>query len=104
MPKVVDGHIAEETTMIGLTYLGQQSITMTGASQALTLPAGTNFVEINAALGDVQYTINAAASANSGGFVPENMVRYIPKCDNLASLYVFGTAPAVAHVNYYQEP
>lgn len=120
---LADGRIAQEMTVIealpagtnligsidlesasGLTYLGQQAITMNSASQALTLPTGANFVEISAESGAVYYTINATASANSGGYVPEDQVRYLPKVENLTSLQVYGVSPAIAHVNYYQEP
>jgi len=123
MKDVGEGRLAHEVTMIealpagtnvignveissytGLTYKGEQSITMNGASQAATLPSGTNFVMIAAEGGDVRFTINAAASATSGGYVPENLHNFIIKLANLASLAVFGESPAVAHLIYFQEP
>lgn len=119
---VGDGRLAQETTIIeplpagtnvlgsievnsvaGMTYLGQQAITMNSGSQACTLPAGTNFVEISAEGGAVYYTINGAASADSGGYVPTDQSRFILKLDNLTSLYVYGTSPAKAHLIYKQE-
>lgn len=104
MTKNVDGVYAQEVVVIGLTYLGEQSITMNGASQAATLPTGTNFVEISAEGGVVRFTINDDASADSGGYVPEDNTRYIPKLDNLTSLALFGESPVVAHLIYRQEP
>ena len=119
---LADGRLALEATLIealpagdlnignvdvesfaGMTYLGEQVITMNGGSQACTLPTGTNFVEITAGGGVVQYTINAAASANSGGYVPQDQTRYIMKLDNLTSLYVYGASPAKAYLIYKQE-
>jgi hypothetical protein len=100
---LADGRQPEENVMVGMTYLGQQAITMNSGSQACTLPTGTNFVEISASAGAVQYTINGAASADSGGYVPENQTRYILKLDNLTSLYVYGVSPAKAHLIYKQE-
>ena len=123
MKDMGDGVLAHEVTVVGgfpegtnaigsveidaidgLTYKGEESITMNGAAQTATLPVGTNFVQIAAESGDVRYTINAAATATSGGFVPQNQHVYIVKLENLTSLSVYGASPAVAHLLYYQEP
>ncbi len=120
---LADGRLAQETTVIealpagtnaigsvdvgslsGLTYLGEQTIAMNASSLPATLPEGTNFVEISASGGAVQFTLNGDASANSGGYVPQDNTRYILKCDNLTSLEFYGASPAKAHLNYYQEP
>jgi hypothetical protein len=101
---ITDGRQAGEVVTIGLTFLGEESITMDGSSIACTLPDGTNFVEISAETGAVRFTINDDASADSGGYVPADQTRYIIKVDNLTSLAVFGTASNIAHLNYYLEP
>jgi len=89
--------------MVGLTYLGEESIAMDGTSQPATLPPGTNMVEISAEGGPVRFTINGAASVSSGGYVPSDQTRYVLKLDNLASLALFGAAPTVAHLIYLLE-
>lgn len=101
---VGDGRLAAETVAIGWTYLGEESLDMDSTSQDATLPAGTNVLEISAEGGAVRFTINDDASADSGGYVPEDQTRYVLKLENLTSLAVFGVSPAIAHLNYYQEP
>lgn len=92
-------------TLPGIAYMGEETITQDGSSKACTLPANTNMVEISAEGGAVRYSINGAASANSGGFVPENQSRMVMHTSNLTSLAVFGASAAVkAHLLYWQEP
>ena len=99
-----DGRLAAEVVSIGWTYLGEESLDMDSNSQDVTLPDGTNVVEISAEGGAVFYTLNDDASADSGGYVPEDQARYVFKVENLTSLAVYGESPAVAHLNYYLEP
>jgi hypothetical protein len=101
---LTDGSYAEEVTGAGRTYLGEQSITMNGATQACTLPTGTNEVEIRAEGGAVRWTINSSATLNSGGYAPDGGIGVVFKLANLTSLAVFGASPAIAHLVYYQEP
>jgi hypothetical protein len=88
----------------GLTYLGEQTITGNSANQNATLPTGTNMVLLSAESGAMRFTINAAATANSGGYVPENTQVWIIKLANLTSLGIYGVSPAKVHITYYQEP
>jgi len=88
----------------GYAYLGEEAIDMDGSAKPATLPANTNFVEISAEGGDVFFSINANADADSGGYVPENTLRYTLKLSNLTSLSLFGEAGATAHLLYRQEP
>lgn len=104
MTKVVNGVYADITVLLGYTYLGEEVLDMDGTSQAATLPEGTNFIEIAAEGGDVYYCINGTASADSGGFVPQNMLRYTLKLDNMTGFALYGAAGATAHLIYRQEP
>jgi hypothetical protein len=88
----------------GLTFKGEESITMNGSAKAATLPSGTNFVEISAENLPVRFTLNGTATANSGGYVPAEQARYILKQTTLTSLSLYGASGGVAHLNYYQEP
>jgi len=104
MTKVTTGGVqADEVVLLGHTYLGEQTIAMTGASAPATLPPGTNFVEISASGGAVQASINGTASANSGMYIPEDQIRYIIKLDNLESLAFFGAEGATVHLIYKME-
>jgi len=98
-----DGRIANENVMIGMTYLGEETLSMDSSSVPATLPEGTNFVEVSASGGAVQYSINGDASANSGGYCPQDQTRYILKLDNLTSLEFYGASPAKTHLIYKQE-
>lgn len=88
----------------GITYKGEETITMDGSSKACTLPANTNMIEITAEGGAVRYSINGAASTNSGGYIPDGQTRILYHIANLSSLALFGTGPAKAHMLYSQEP
>ena len=88
----------------GMTFLGEQTITQTGATIACTIPATANLVEISAEGAAVRYTINSSATLNSGGYVPDGQTRYVIHVANLTSLEVFGAVPGKAHINYYREP
>jgi hypothetical protein len=83
------------------SYLGEQIITGNGASQAAVLPAGTNEIWIFAEGGAAYYCINGAASANSGGYVPDGGVRIIPEIKNLTSLAIFAAAAVKVHLQYF---
>lgn len=98
-----EGRYKNQIVFEGVRYLGEQSIAMNGSSQACTLPADTNMVEIAAEGGDVRYTVNAAASADSGGYIPSGQKGYVFKLSNLTSLALFGASPAKAHMLYYKE-
>ncbi len=89
-------------SVAGVECLGEESITMNGGAQACTLPANCNSVEISAEGGPVRFTINGTATANSGGYVPQDQLRYLPK-QTLTGLSLYGSSPAIAHMNYYQE-
>jgi hypothetical protein len=101
--EITGGRYAQETVAIGWYYLGEEALDMDSSSQDCTLPTGTNVVEISAEGGAVRFTINDDASADSGGYVPEDQTRWVLKLENLTSLAVYGANPAVAHLNYYQE-
>ncbi len=97
-------YATEVVQAAGLSYLGEETITMDGSSKTATLPTGTNMIEVSAEAGDVLYSLNGAASANSGGYVPMGQVRFVFKLDNLTSFRLFGSASAKAHILYYSEP
>lgn len=88
----------------GMTFLGEETITSTGATIPCTIPATANVVEISAEGAAVRFTINSSATLNSGGYVPDGQTRFVLHVANLASLAVFGAAPGKAHINYYREP
>ena len=100
----VDVTSMPDVTYGGYTYLGEESVTMDGSSKTATLPTGTNFVEISAETKAVRFTLNDAATANSGGYVPIDSTRYTLKIANLTSLALYGEATGVAHLIYRQEP
>jgi hypothetical protein len=83
------------------SYLGEQTITGNGASQAAVLPAGTNTIWIFAEGGAAYYCINGVASANSGGYVPQDGIRVISEIKNLTSLEIFAAALAKVHLQFF---
>lgn len=84
-------------------YLGEETITPDSASVAATLPSTATIFKIAAEGGGVYYTINHPASANSGGFVPQNMIDTVGPLGNLNSLQVYATGQVVAHLQYFRE-
>ena len=84
-------------------YLGGETITGNAASQAATLPVGTQIFEIDAEGGDVQYDMNAVAANPGPGFVPENGARIQGPLANLASLNVYAAVGVIIHILYYAE-
>jgi hypothetical protein len=86
-----------------LTYLGGETLTPGGVSTAATIPAGTNFVLLDAELGDGYYELNdTPASASSPGYLPEGGQRCLFGIENLESLAVFAEDLTKIHLQYYQ--
>lgn len=101
MPDTIETVNKYESTLdTSAVYLGEQTITGNGASQPATLPDGTTTVWISAEGGTVYVSINGAASATSGIYVPDGQKGYVGPYSNLTSLAVFATAPAKAHLIY----
>lgn len=85
-------------------YLGEERITCDGTSQALTLPVGTQIVEIEAEGGLLYWSLNGnPAQASSGGYIPEDQGRIVGPLANLNSVNVQGAVGAYAHVMYFRE-
>ena len=90
-------------SIVTAEYLGEQTLTGNGASQAATLPDDTNSVLVYAEGGAVYVAVNAAASAGSGIYIPDGGFGFIGAYLNLTSLAVFATAPAKAHLVYEKQ-
>lgn len=81
-------------------YGGQRQI-CTAASQAATVPAGAVVAEITAENGDVRFNIDAAAAANSSGFVPVWDTRRIP-LTKITSLATYGAVGTFSNIRYFR--
>jgi hypothetical protein len=99
----VSGTNPVPTAEQGCTYRGEETLTPNGASVAATIPASANMAQITAEGGAVYYTINgAAASANSGGYIPDGQSRVTFPLAAFTSLHVYSAAGATkAHIMYF---
>lgn len=87
-------------------YISGQMITANAASQALTIPAGTQIVEIRARGGAIYWNINAGAAATSPGYIPQDSGEIIGPLHDVeygGSINVYGAVGAFAHVMYFKE-
>ncbi len=103
-PMKVQGQAAQPVYVVGehCAYISGEVITMDSSSKPATIPAGTTLIEIQAEAGAVRYNCNAAADANSPGYVPQDMERVFIAA-NITSFALFGAAPAKAHLLYYKD-
>jgi hypothetical protein len=93
-----------ETQLPAWLYIGEEAITLDGANQdALTIPSTASIVELRAETAAVYFSINGAATVNSGGYIPADQGEIIGPLANLNSVGVFASAAAVVHVIYFRE-
>lgn len=81
-------------------YGGERQV-CAAASQAATVPAGATIAEITAEAGDVRFNIDAAAAADSSGFVPVWDTRRIALTE-ITSLATYGAVGAFANIRYFR--
>lgn len=81
-------------------YIGEQTLTGNGASQNATVPSGTSVIWIAAEGGAVYASVNGTASASSGFYIPDGQKALVGPYSNIASLGIFATSPAKAHLVY----
>lgn len=84
-------------------YLGGEALAGNDASQNINLPAAAQVVEIRPEGGAVYFAINGAASANSGGYIPEDGAEIIGPLANLDSVGVYAAAGVTVHILYFRE-
>lgn len=87
-------------------YLGDDRVVLNGYAPAPLVDAhdlAGLIVEINAYGGDVRFAINAIASGDSAGRIPEDQSRIIGPLQNWQSLGLFGTAGTEALILYFHE-
>lgn len=87
-----------------MDFLGQAVSVPAGASTAITVPTGATSAILTAEGGKGYFAINnTAASANSGGFLAENLNNVVPGIRNWSTLHVFAAVGVTIHVNFYKE-
>lgn len=89
-----------------LNFLGGELIAMDGTSQPLSIPGGTQIIEIYARGGDVQFSQGAVANANSYGFVAQDTgVKLGPmiRADIVSGWALHGSADTYAHILYWKQ-
>lgn len=95
---------SDPVSLIEMEYMGGDAITPNGSSIKTNMPSGANAFCIRARGGGIFYQMNAAASTNAPGFVPENMLDWQGYIANLDSVYVFAAAgAAVAHIQFFRQ-
>ncbi|KKM00561.1 hypothetical protein LCGC14_1803200 [marine sediment metagenome] len=104
MPKYQGGSFAP-SYLPHWEYLGGNSYTMDGSSQAVVIPGGSQIFEIMAESGSLYFAINHPGFAipTAPGFVPQNGGVVVGPLVNLNTLDVSGTAPAIAHIMFFRE-
>ena len=90
---------------VKLEYLGGDVITLAGASvHVTTMPRNCDSFKVVADAGEVYYEMNdTVASANSPGFVPENVGMFEGPITGLTRLDVFGAQGVIAYIMFYRE-
>jgi len=81
-------------------YGGERQV-CAAASQAATVPAGAVAAEMTAENGDIRFNIDAAAAANSSGFVPVWDTRRIG-LTGITSLATFGAVGSFVNIRYFR--
>ena len=85
-------------------HLGGELVITPLGSTALTLPAGTTVVSIDAEDAEAYYAVNrTGANANSHGYVPAEGNRVIGPLINLQAVHVFCAAGGILHIQYFRE-
>lgn len=79
---------------------GNERLTCNAASQDATVPTNTSFATIAAENGDVRFQIDAAAAANSPGFVSVWNAQWIG-LTGITSLAVYGAVGSFVNIQYY---
>lgn len=102
MTKGLEGGILSREVIELREYLGEEKIAGNDGSQAATLPIGTAGVWIMAEDGVAYAAVNAAATVNSGMYVPQDTVRYIGPYTNIDSLAVWAATGVTVHLIYEQ--
>ena len=80
---------------------GAQRLPGNGASQALTVPANTLIMRVDAEGGAVRISHTGAASATTIPRVPEEAIDYIPLKSTDAPQFYGASASVIANINYY---
>jgi len=85
-------------------YIGGESITLAGASQAVTIPSSARSFIISAETGAVYYAINAGfAGLTSPGYIPVDGSAVAGPLSNLNTLHIYGVAGSMAHIQFFRE-
>jgi len=87
---------------IARIYIGAERLTLAGAAQAATLPAGTTHIVLASEGGDVRYAVNVVATNASPGYVAAGHIVPI-RTGNIASFSLYGAVGAYANLMYYAE-
>jgi len=80
---------------------GGERLTCNATSQAATVPANTGFATIAAENGDVRFNVDAAAAADSSGFVSVWNAQQVG-LGGITSLAVFGAVGSFANIRYFR--
>jgi hypothetical protein len=80
---------------------GAQRLPGNGASQALTVPANTLIMRVDAEGGAVRISHTGTASATTIPRVPEEAIDYIPLKSTDAPQFYGASASVIANINYY---
>lgn len=80
--------------------LSSERLTLVGAAQSCTIPAGTRRIRIAAESGDIRLSLSgSAATAASAWYVPQNTVEWISVRETV-TISVFGAATCYANLMY----